>query len=151
MKKTLNTNELTAVLEGTSPDRLPNVLAEQKENLLTGDKPFSDLLRQLLAKYGKTQRAVIEAAGFSEKYGYRLLAEVRHTRQRDYILRICITGTFSVDETNRLLTLYGMAPLYARTPRDAVLIACISAGSTIDATDRALIDNGFDPLKIGLD
>ena len=50
----------------------------------------------------------------------------KHTKNRDLIIRFCIAGHFLLDETNRALKLYGMAPLYARDKRDACLIVAIN-------------------------
>ena len=54
-----------------------------------------------------------------------LIAEEKHTRQRDTILRLCLAARFQAEEVQEALILYGMAPLYARLPRDAVLLAAI--------------------------
>lgn len=61
-------------------------------------------------------------ADFPERFGYKLLSEEKRTKQRDYILRICYAAKLTLEETQRALTLYGMAPLYPRIPRDAVLM-----------------------------
>ena len=50
----------------------------------------------------------------------------KHTRDRDLILRLCIAGHFSLDETNRALKLYGMSELYAKEKRDACIIVAVN-------------------------
>jgi hypothetical protein len=65
-------------------------------------------------------------AGVTESYGSKILTMEKHTRDRDLILRFCIAGHFSWDETNRALKLYGMNELYAKDPRDACLIVAIN-------------------------
>lgn len=150
MEQSLNTNGLVDILKSASPDNVGQILAENRSALIADGKPFARYMREVLEKHGRTQKEVIEAAGFSMKYGYRLLAEERHTKQRDYILRLCFAGGFTLDETQRLLKLYGMSPLYARIPRDAVLISCLSADTTdIPEVNRILCQNGAAELGIG--
>ena len=79
-------------------------------------------MHEMIRKYGKTQQEVFLQADFPERFGYKLLSEEKHTKQRDYIIRICYATGMSLEETQKALTLYGMAPLYARIPRDAVLM-----------------------------
>lgn len=61
-------------------------------------------------------------ADIPERFGYKIIAEEKHTKQRDFIIRLCYAVGMDLEETQKALTLYGMAPLYARIPRDAVLM-----------------------------
>ncbi len=117
-----STNELENILCQASADDIEKYLKENDENLLTEDRPFSVYMHKMLKKHGKTQQEVFLYADLPMRFGYKLLAEEKRTRQRDYILRICYAADMTLDETQRALTLYGMAPLYARVPRDAVLM-----------------------------
>lgn len=141
------TDDLIHILQTTGSDRIGEALAGQADRLIAQQRPFAAYIRELLRQHGLTQNYVIEKAGFSIPYGYRLLSEERHTKQRDYILRFCIAAGLSLPEIQRLLQLYGMAPLYARIPRDAVLIAAVSDHITeIGEVDRLLQRNGMDKL-----
>lgn len=142
------TNKLVGILKSAGPDRVGEVLEENREELFSEDRPFSAYIRELLSRHGLTQQHVIRVSGFSDRYGYRLLSEERHTKQRDYILRICLAAELTLDESQRLIRLYGMAPLYARIPRDAVLISAISTGEhSIDRVNALLEKNGMQPLR----
>ena len=67
--------------------------------------------------------------------------------QRDVILRICLAGQFSLQETQTALRLYGMTPLYAKIPRDAVLIVAINQHTyEMEAIDAMLQEQGMKPL-----
>ena len=79
-------------------------------------------LHQIISRNGLTQQEVFIQADFPDRFGYKLLSEEKRTKQRDYILRICYAAKMTLEETQRALTLYGMAPLYPRIPRDAVLM-----------------------------
>lgn len=120
--KRKSTNELDEILGRTSTSNIEEYLTENADDLLPEDRPFSTYMHEMLKKYGKTQQEVFLLADFPMRLGYKLLAEEKRTKQRDYILRICYATGMTLDETQRALTLYGMAPLYARIPRDAVLM-----------------------------
>lgn len=142
------TENLTKVLQSGSPAQVGQVLEQNREKLIDMPRPFAAYFRELLKQYGLTQNEVIDRAGFSQPYGYRLLSEDRRTRQRDYILRFCFAGGFRLEEIQRLLKLYGMSPLYPRIPRDAVLIAAIGSGMTDPgAVDGLLRQQGMQALR----
>lgn len=141
------TDGLVDILKSTTSENIGEVLSANQDKLFTSQHPFAAYIRELFAKYGLVQNQVIEKAGFSLPYGYRLLSEERHTKQRDYILRFCLVSGFSLDEVQRLLKLYGMSPLYSRIPRDAVLIAAISMQERdVEKVNTMLKNNGFAPL-----
>ena len=82
------------------------------------------------------------------RYGYKLIAEEKHTRQRDTILRLCYAARMSLDETQRALKYYRMPELYAKIPRDALIMICFNErpGSIIDVNSY-LKNNGMDVLR----
>lgn len=116
------TEELDNILKNTQPENIEDFLETHAAHMMAQDKLFSEYMHQMLRKNALTQQEVFLQADFPERYGYKLLSEEKHTRQRDYILRICYAANMTLDETQKALTLYGMAPLYARIPRDAVLM-----------------------------
>ena len=73
-------------------------------------------------------------ADIPERYGYKLISEEKHTRQRDVILRLCYAAHFTLDETQQALRIYGMPELYARFERDALLMIAFNErpGSIIE-------------------
>lgn len=129
-----STNELENILEQTSTIQIESYLSQNAEEMLTADKPFSAYMHEMLRKYGKTQQEAFLQADFPERFGYKLLSGEKHTKQRDYIIRICYAIGMTLEETQRAITLYGMAPLYARIPRDAVLMIAFNQhkGSVLD-------------------
>lgn len=146
MKKTTTTH-LEEVLRHTPPEKIPSFSVEYADKMLVSDRPFRDYMLTLLAARGMRQQTLFLNADISEGYGYKLLSEEKHTVQRDVILRICLGAALTVDETNRALTLYGMAPLYAKLRRDAVLISAISSKVyDVFEVDALLTQNGVAPL-----
>ena len=108
-------------------EELPLFLREHRDALLSGPRPFADYMRAKFRDKGVLQQNVFLAADISENYGYKLIAEEKHTVQRDIILRICLAAQFDLDETQKALILYGMAPLFGLLPRDIVFMAAIGS------------------------
>ena len=121
-----STDELENILEQTSTTNIQAYLAQNAESLLSAEKPFSAYMHEMLRKYGKTHQEVFLQADVPERFGYKIISEDKHTKQRDTILRICYATGMTLEETQKALTLYGMAPLYARISRDAVLMVAFN-------------------------
>ena len=144
MKKT--TKELEGILLNAHSHNIENIIENNKSELVKKD--FSDYFKDLLLSKNITQQKLFIDADISEKYGYKLISGEKHTNQRDTILRLCYAGHLNVEETNRALTLYGMAPFYARDRRDALLILAFNdrVGDILDLNEY-LIKNSEKPLK----
>ena len=138
---------LNEELLGVEPNELADFLKRHREDLITSSHPFADYMRMKLRKKGILQQNVFLAADLSENYGYKLIAEEKHTRQRDTILRLCLAARFGAEEVNEALIRYGMAPLYARFPRDAALLVAVQCGiCDLREVNRLLQDCGQPPL-----
>lgn len=143
-----STDELECILGKISTTNIAAYLADHEESLLADARPFSTYMHEMVRKYQKTQQEVFLLADFPERFGYKILSEEKHTRQRDYIIRICYAIGMNLEETQRALTLYGMAPLYPRIPRDAVLmIAFNQHKGTILDVNALLSAHKLPPLK----
>ncbi len=143
-----STTELDSVLQKTNPEDLDDYLKEQKQNLADEEHPFAAYMRELFKEKGITQQEVFLKADIPEKYGYRLIAESKKTKQRDYILRICLAAELTLTETQRALKLYGMTELYSRVPRDAVLMVAVNTGVyEIEEVNKMLREHEMEPLQ----
>lgn len=141
-KKT--TNELQAILNRTSPDKIKQYLEENRDSMYVGDHPFSEYMRRLFKAKKLTQQQVFSLAGIPERYGYKLISGDKKTIQRDIILRMCIVAGFCLKDTQTALTLYSMPILYSKIPRDSALIIAINQNfMTIDRVNALLEKNGF--------
>ena len=146
MNKTTGT--LTSILQNTEPEGLEEFFEENAEDVLEPENAFASYMRTVVREKGFRLQEVFLRADISEGYGYKLISEEKHTRQRDTILKLCLGACFSLDETQRALKIYGMSPLYARFQRDAVLISAISARKyDLAEVNDLLIRNGQTPLK----
>ena len=141
------TDNLENVLKKTKPDDLSKVLKENDEKLAAADKPFAAYMRQLLKDKGLKQQDVFLFADIPERYGYKLISEEKHTRQRDVILRLCFASRLTLDETQRALKLYSLPALYSRSVRDAVLmVAFNNEVFEIQAVNEMLEKHGQETL-----
>ena len=120
------TDELNKLLENMKPDEIDTYLAENSEYLADGERPFYDYMKRTIRDKGIKLKDVYQFAGFSESFGSKLLSQDKHTKDRDMIIRLCLAGHLTWDETNRALKLYGFSELYAKDPRDACLIVQIN-------------------------
>ena len=138
---------LITELIGLKPEGLPQYLARNGDILMRSDRPFADYMRMILKEKGIQQQDVFLAADLSERYGYKLISEEKHTRQRDVILRICLAARLDEIETDEALMLYGMAPLNARIPRDVAFIVAINNRIyDIHDVDTILRENNLPPF-----
>ncbi len=142
-----STTELEQILKQTHPDRLNSYFEENADSMVS-DRPFSDYIKSLIHRNGLKQQDIFLEADIPERYGYKLLSEEKHTRQRDVILRLCYASNLTLDETQHALKLYQMPELYAKVKRDALIMIAFNQrpGSIIDV-NTFLKNNGVEVLR----
>lgn len=151
MKFEKTTGTLTSVLQSTALCELDNFFADNAHSFANTARPFSEYMHDCLRTKEISLQEVFRAADISEGYGYKILSEEKHTRQRDLIIRLCLAGRFSLAETQTALKLYGFSPLYARIRRDSVLILAINLRIHDSARVNLLLcEHGFEPLYISI-
>ena len=120
------TDELNKLLENMTPGELDEYLEENQEYIAGTDRSFYEYMKTTIRTKGILLKDLYQFAGFSESFGSKLLTQEKHTKDRDMIIRLCLAGHLTWDETNRALKLYGFSELYAKDPRDACLIVQIN-------------------------
>ena len=142
------TNKLEEKIIKVHVDTISEFFEENKEEMINDDYAFSEYMRQIFKDKGVHQQDVFLYADIPERYGYKLVAQQKHTRQRDIILRICYSANFTLDETQKALRLYGMPELYVEFPRDALIMVIFKdrPGDIIDV-NSLLRKNGMKPLR----
>ena len=120
------TNELDSVLENMKPDQLDEFFNKYGKGVADEKKAFYYYYTGVVKDNGIKLKDVYSFAGESESYGGQVVRMEKRTKDRDLILRLCIAGHFSLEETNRALKLSGMPELYSKNSRDACLIVAIS-------------------------
>ncbi|MBR6156496.1 MAG: hypothetical protein IKQ27_06020 [Lachnospiraceae bacterium] len=120
------TDELDSILANMKPDQLDEFFNAYGKGVADEKKAFYYYYTGVLKDKRIKLRDVYSFAGESESYGGQIVRMEKRTKDRDLILRLCIVGHFSLEETNRALKLYGMPELYSKNSRDACLIVAIS-------------------------
>lgn len=88
---------------------------------------------------------IIRNSDLYRTYGYEILSG-KKLPSRDKLLQICIGNNFTLDETNRCLTLGKLGVLYAKNPRDSILIYALNNKLNLIDTNIILHGHNFDPL-----
>ena len=142
------TAKLENILKSAYTFEAGKYLKENEESLLREEKRFSAYMKKLIKEKNLRQQDIFIQADVPERYGYKILSEEKHTRQRDVILRICYAAELTLEETQHALMLYGMSPLYARIPRDAVLMIAFNrhSGNILDV-NAMLKEQGLELLR----
>ncbi|MCR5232628.1 MAG: hypothetical protein K6E53_01785 [Lachnospiraceae bacterium] len=141
------TNELEKKLESVHPSGIKDFVADNEEELMTGNRDFMNYINELIRQKKLFKRDVFLDADISLGYGSKLLTGEKNTRSRDVILKICYAAGFNLEETQRALKLYPMDILYVRNKRDALIMACFNnrPGDIFDL-NNVLESNGEEPL-----
>ena len=100
-----------------SPD-LTLFLSQNQEQFV--NKSVSELLNYLFEKKNISKAALAKKAGMSEIYLHQIFAG-RRNPSRNRLLCLCYGLEASVEETQELLKLCGMAQLYPKLKRDAII------------------------------
>ncbi|MBQ3263149.1 MAG: hypothetical protein IJH52_08235 [Oscillospiraceae bacterium] len=141
---------LTEAAARIAPEAVAGYLEQIRGELLPEGREFAAYMRGKLREKGILQQEVFLAADLSENYGYKLIAQEKHTRNRNVILRLCIAARLTPEETREALTLYGMAPLHGRIARDVVLLSALAFGlRDVHDVDALLRSCGLTPLMDG--
>ncbi|MGN0425294.1 MAG: hypothetical protein ACI4FY_08255 [Acetatifactor sp.] len=143
------TSELDELLETMRPEQATEFFQKNSENMADEDKAFYYYMRNVLDMKSLKLKDIYSFAGVSESWGEKILRMERNTKDRDLILRFCIAGHFSLEETNRALKLYGMTPLYSRNKRDVCIILAINNREyDLAQVDELLVGQGFAQLSV---
>lgn len=142
------TQELENILGSTHLNDFEVYCNNNSDSMLTGDRDFSDYMKNIFKEKNMTMQIVFLKADIPERYGYKLLSGEKHTRQRDVILRICYAAEMSLEQTQRALKKYGLPELYAKNPRDALLMIIFNErpGSIIEV-NALLKEYGMESLR----
>ena len=100
-----------------SPD-LTLFLSQNQEQFV--NKSVSELLNHLFEEKNISKAALAKKAGMSEIYLHQIFAG-RRNPSRNRLLCLCYGLEASVEETQELLKLCGMAQLYPKLKRDAII------------------------------
>ena len=142
------TNKLEDKLFKVSVDTINEFFEENKEEMINDEYAFANYMRRIFKEKGVSQQEIFLYADIPERYGYKLISQEKHTKQRDIILRICYSAGLTIEETQKALRLYGMAELYVEYPRDALIMLIFKdRPGDIIMVNSLLKKNGMEPLR----
>lgn len=147
-----STGEVEELLKGIKPGQLNGFYKENNRHMVDEKKAFYYYVKDVVESKNIRLKDMYSFAGISESYGEKIVRMERHTKNRDLIIRLCIAGRFSLDETKKALKLYGMNPLYGKDKRDACLIVAINNRIyNLADIDDLLEKQGFKKLSVNKD
>lgn len=130
----LRTDDLTTILKDKHAD-IDQYFERYEGELLEAD--LGKYLCGLLEKHGLQKKDLIFASGRERSYCYQLLNGTRRNPSRDMLLAIALGLHFTCDETQTMLRIAGLSPLYPRIRRDAVILQQLTAGKNLyECNDR---------------
>ena len=143
-----DTGDLERELLNTFPKDMPRYISENQDVFIDGRRNFMEYMNRKIKENGLKKQDVLLRADISQGYGYKLLNEEKHTKQRDIILRLCYAAELTLKETQHVLKLYQMEELYPKYSRDAFIMACFNnrPGSIIEVNEL-MVKNKMDPIR----
>lgn len=137
-KRKKNTSELVKRISDPSAD-VNSVLHELRPDM---DLPqLHEHLAVLMAEHNENPQRVFEKIVVERTTGYRIMSGTRST-SRNVLLRIALTMSLSLNETQLLLQVGRKALLYPRVRRDAALIYCLSHNMSLNEAEAMLLELG---------
>lgn len=121
-----STYEVEEILKSMRPEQLQQFYKENTHNMVDANKAFYYYMKDIVEAKNIRFKDMYILAGVSESYGEKIIRMEKHTKSRDLLIRLCISGHFSIVETNKALKLYGMNTLYSKDKRDAALIVALN-------------------------
>lgn len=122
---------------------LSQFLSKNQEQFV--DKSVAELLNHLFEKKNISKAALAKQAGMSEIYLHQIFAG-RRTPSRNRLLCLCYGLEASIEETQELLRLCGMAELYPKLKRDAIIYYGLLHKLDLFVINDKLFDENEDTL-----
>ena len=111
------------------------------------NKTLSQYLCDLLEEKHLKKSDVIRKGELNESYAYQMFSGVKSTPSKDKLICLSIGMDLSVDETNSLLKLAGLSPLYPRIKRDSLIIINMNNKKSVVEINEELYNEGEETLN----
>lgn len=111
---------------------------------------FSDLslpnfFQNICKEKGISKSDLIKNAEIDRTYGYQILNGTKKP-SRDKLLKLCISASLDIEESNKALKLGNVGQLYPKNPRDSIIIFGINKKLNLFQIDELLFNRNFDTL-----
>lgn len=111
------------------------------------NKNLSEYLSDLVTERKLTKAEVIRKAELGESYAYQMFSGVKTAPKRDKLICLSIGMGLSVKETNSVLKIAGLSPLYPKIKRDSIIIINMNNGKSVVEINEALYNENEDTLN----
>lgn len=111
------------------------------------NKTLSQYLCDLLKEKHLKKSDVIRKGELNESYAYQMFSGVKSTPSKDKLICLSIGMDLSIDETNSLLKLAGLSPLYPRIKRDSIIIINMNNKKSVVEINEELYNEGEETLN----
>ena len=111
------------------------------------NKTLSQYLCDLLEEKHLKKSDVIRKGELNESYACQMFSGVKSTPSKDKLICLSIGMDLSVDETNSLLKLAGLSPLYPRIKRDSIIIINMNNKKSVVEINEELYNEGEETLN----
>ncbi|CAM3586023.1 hypothetical protein ERUR111494_01470 [Erysipelothrix urinaevulpis] len=106
---------------------------------------FLDLLNSFYQDLNYNKADVIQQTTIDRTYAYQIFDGSKKPG-RDKVIQLCLVAKCNVENTNRILTLSGNAPLYPKVKRDLYIIFCINNHYCVSETNYLLYQEEYGTL-----
>ena len=111
------------------------------------NKNLSEYLTDLLNERKLTKAEVIRKAELSDGYAYQIISGLKTAPKRDKLICLSIGMGLSVNETNSVLKIAGLSPLYPKIKRDSIIIINMNNNKSVVEINESLYNEGEDTLN----
>lgn len=120
---------------------------ENKNKDFMISKSLSEYLCDLLNERHLKKSEVIRKSEISGDYAYQIFSGIKPAPTRDKLICLSIGMDLSVNETNSLLKLAGLSPLYPRVKRDSIIIINMNAHKSVIEINEVLFEENEETLN----
>lgn len=132
-------NTINLQSELTQCDSLRTFLMSNENSFNTGSA--QEYIKELIDRCGISKATLARNSGMSEIYVHQILSG-RRSPSRGRLICLCYGLGATLEETQELLKLYGLAQLYPRNRRDAILIYGLTHGISVqEINDRLFAED----------
>lgn len=119
-------------------------------NQEVGEMIFSSAAEylELMIKDKKLKKSdIIREGNLDRNYAYQIFNGIKKSPSRNKILMISFGMHLNIEETRKLLKLFELSDLYARSPRDGAILFCLNKGMSLIDTNEMLCSLGLEILE----
>lgn len=108
---------------------------------------MSEYLCDLITEKNLKKADVIRKSELNENYAYQLFSGLKKSPARDKLICLSIGMNLTLNETNSVLKLAGLSPLYPRVKRDSIIIIGFNENKSVIEINEMLFENGEETMN----